>query len=207
MRSIRRNPTFLLVVMVVITLITSACGQNPSQGAVVYPTVIIVQYVTQVVATITPAPPSAPAQPAATATPQAERFTINGFDPFAVPLYYPIKGCQVASRLHQGEKAFVANGAGQLGLHFSANIGYAPIFRKLESGEILDVVGGPYCERLSLVWEVVASDGQRGYVAEGDGNVTWLLPYGLKVDKEVWKPTQNMTAAVRLGLPSWCRPR
>lgn len=202
-----KKPLTLLAVIMAIAIGMSGCGQAPSQAQVVYPTVVIVQYVTQVVATVTPAPASAQVQAAATATPAPANFTINGFDPFAQPLYYPIKGCQVASRLHAGERAFVANGASQLGLHASANIGYAPMFRKLEPGEILDVVGGPHCQRLSLVWEVIASDGRRGFVAEGDGNETWLLPYGEAVDKDVWKPTQNPNKAIKLGLPADCRPR
>ncbi len=207
MNARHRKPLVLLAVILAIVIGVSGCGQAPSQAQVVYPTVVIVQYVTQVVATVTPAPPSAPAPAAATATPVPANFTINGFDPFAQPLYYPIKGCQVASRLHAGERAFVASGASKLGLHASAEIGYAPIFRKLEPGEILDIIGGPYCQRLSLVWQVVASDGQKGFVAEGDGNETWLLPYGEAVDKELWKPTQNPNKALRLGLPADCRPR
>jgi hypothetical protein len=75
----------------------------------------------------------------------------------------------------------------------------------LVAGEELSVIDGPVCERGALVWKVVASDGQTGFVAEGDGNTYWLMPLGEAVDKKLLKATQG--PALRLGLPSWCTGR
>ena len=203
MKMIKPKRLIFIALLGSITWLAASCGTPQQQAAAsqnLNPTVVIVQYVTQVVATVTPAPPTATALPP-TAAPIR-----TGFDPFSVPIYYPLMGCPVASRIHVGDRVFVANNRdGTLGLHYSANVGYAPIFRKLTAGEILDVIDGPYCRTQSLVWEVIASDGRLGYVSEGNGEVYWLLPLGEKVDKKLLKPTPDM--GIRLGVPAKCRPR
>jgi hypothetical protein len=165
--------------------------------------VVVVQYVTQVVATVTPAPPTATALP-----PTAAPARI-GFDPYTVPIYFPLKGCQIASRLHIGDRATVGNTrSGTLGLHMSANIGDAPLFRKMNPGEVIEVIGGPFCRDGSLVWEVLIGEDEHGYVAEGNGDNYWLLPLGEQVDKDIMREVKKVQALrTRLGVPADCLPR
>src|SRR5512139_2835537 len=87
-------------------LIVSGCNGAPTTAqAPVNPTVVIVQYVTQVVATVTPAPPIPTAIPATKKAP-----AVSGYDPYSVIPYYPVSGCPIASRLSIGDVAFVAAG-------------------------------------------------------------------------------------------------
>lgn len=169
------------------------------------PTVVIVQYVTQVVATITPAPPTATPLP-----PTAQPARI-GYDPYSVAIYFPLTGCQIASRLHVADRAVVGDTRnGTLALHMSANIGSAPIFRKLEPGEVLEVIGGPFCRDGVLVWEVMIGEEERGFVAEGDGNYYWLLPTGEEVDGDLIKEANKAMSkgTTWLGVPGKkCSPR
>jgi hypothetical protein len=195
----------LLACIAVLILVASGCagsGMPEAPAQSINPTVVVVQYVTQVVATVTPSPPTATPLP-----PTEAPVVVNtGFDPFRVEVYYPLMGCPVASRLHAGERAFVANNRnGTLGLHWSANVGDAPIWRKLGGGEVLDILDGPYCRTQSLVWKVIAADDQIGFVSEGNGEEYWLLPMGEKVDKKRMKATPD--TGIMIGLPANCRPR
>jgi hypothetical protein len=200
---------FLLALLAGVILVASGCaGYNPAGAQNPNPTVVIVQYVTQVVATVTPAPPTATPLPRVVEEEPAQPVTYNGFDPYSVEVYYPIMGCQVASRIHIGDRVAVANNRnGTLGLHMTANIGDAPIFRSLTNGELLDVVQGPYCQLNSLVWGVVDADDRIGFVAEGNGDSYWLLPVGEKVDKKLMTTAMRTIKAKRMGLPAYCKPR
>ena len=136
---------------------------------VVYPTVVITQYVTQVVATptITPIPPP-------TSVSNQTPAVINaGWDPYTVAIYYPIVGC-VASRLHEGDVAFVANEG--LEMFQTKDILYAPAYRTLSPGELVDIEKGPWCSDGNLIWKVSDADGQEGFLPEGNGSMYWLLP-------------------------------
>jgi hypothetical protein len=148
---------------------------------VINPTIVIVQYVTQIVATVTPAPPVTAIPPTKNAP------AATGYDPFAVQPYYPLSGCQMASRLRVGDVAFVAAGGEQFGIHYSKDVGFAPIARQLTSGELLYILDGPTCNRNGLVWEVLAdADDTLGYAIEGNGETYWLLPFGQTYDaKEI----------------------
>lgn len=192
------------IIPAAVILLLAACapvGMDAQGAQNLSPTVVLVQYVTQVVATVTPAPPTLTPVP-----PTAQPVMRTGYDPYSVKVYYPLMGCGVASRLHVGERAFVANNRkGTLGLHMSGNIGDAPIFRKLNPGEILDLVEGPYCQTGSLVWGVIDAEDQKGFVAEGNGETYWLLPMGEKVDKETLKLAKSLK--MRLGMPKYCPPR
>jgi hypothetical protein len=195
----------MLALLGVVILTASGCagtGQNPAAQNL-NPTVVVVQYVTQVVATVTPAPPT-PTRPPA--TPEPVTVVNTGFDPYRVEVYYPLMGCPVASRIRVGDRVTVANNrGGTLGLHMSANVGYAPIFRSLGGGEILNVVDGPFCRTESLVWEVIDGEGEKGFVSEGNGEVYWLLPIGEKVERDLLRATPDR--GVRMGLPKNCPPR
>lgn len=175
--SLNRSKIWLgLAALLVFSLISSACVATTAQSATeeksVQPVVLITQMVTQIVATptITPVPPSV-SEPVQVAAPVSS----GGYDPFSVPIYYPIRGCY-ASRLHVGDVAFVANGAGVIGIHQTHDIGYSPIWRHLDPGELMDIVDGPWCDRGALTWQVATREGYIGYVPEGDGNTYWLLP-------------------------------
>jgi hypothetical protein len=181
-------------------------GAEPGAPQSLNPTVVVVQYVTQVVATPTPA--AATAVPLPTAAPAAQAAQI-GFDPFTVPIYYPLKGCSIASRLHVGDRAVVADTrGGTLGLHMTADVGDSPIFRKLVPGEIVDIVGGPFCRTESLVWEVFTVEQEHGFLSEGNGNSYWVLPSGEGISKETQKTISAMKRArIKLGVPADCLPR
>lgn len=195
----------LLACLAILVLIASGCVPAGPQGAPAQSqnaTMVVVQYVTQVIATTTPAPPTSTPRPV-TKTPQIVN---TGFDPFKVMPYYPLMGCPVASRLHVGDRAFVAsNRNGTLDLHWSANVGDSPIFRHLGSGEVLDILDGPYCRTQSIVWEVIGADNQIGYVSEGNGDEYWLLPMGEKAPKN--RVTKTPKFQLSIGLPGNCKPR
>jgi hypothetical protein len=136
---------------------------------VVYPTVVITQYVTQIVATptITPVPPP-------TSVSNQKPAVVNtGWDPYTVPIYYPIVGC-VASRLHVDDIAFVANEG--LELFQTKDILYSPSYRTLSPGEMVTIDKGPWCSDGNLIWKVIDTDGQEGFLPEGNGSLYWLLP-------------------------------
>ena len=173
-----------LVVLASLILIVSGCAGAPAASQPpANPTVIIVQYVTQVVATVTPAPPSPP-----TTAPTPKVLTAGGFDPYSVKPYYPINGCQVASRLHVGDVAFVASGANSLNIHVSRNVGFSPVVRKLTPGELLYITKEATCNGNGLVWGVVAdSDLVDGFVLEGNGENYWILPFGQTFDQAEFK--------------------
>ena len=171
-----------LPLLAVLMLALSGCaGASTTAQIPVNPTVIIVQYVTQVVATVTPAPPTPTTVPATKSAPAAS----TGYDPYSVEPYYPIAGCAMASRLHIGDLAFVAAGGDQFGIHIDRGVGFSPLKRKLVQGEMLNIIGEASCNKNGLVWEVLAeSDDTRGFVLEGNGDVYWLVPSGETYDEK-----------------------
>ncbi len=200
---------WLVSLVIILALGLSACGGfNTAQPQMVYPTVVIVQYVTQVVATVTPAPPVTPEPPQPAADDPGQTVFINNgsYNPYTAPIYYPLLGCKVASRLHVGDVAFVANNAVISALHMSQEVGTSPIKRKLVSGELLNIIDGPYCQRDALVWEVSDSENEKGFVAEGDGNSYWLLPFGQEVAADQMKPAPYVRLPVAFKQPYGCRP-
>jgi len=165
-----------LSILLVLVFAVSACAveepQTDPAAQNVQPIVVITNVVTQIVATptVTPVPP-----PEEKTIPVVNPVSSGGWDPFSLPIYYPLQGCS-ASRLHPGDVAFVGNGAGVIGIHYSSDIGYAPIFRHLNAGEVIDIVDGPWCENGTLVWKVATADKYLGFTPEGDGSTYWLLP-------------------------------
>jgi hypothetical protein len=101
----------------------------------------------------------------------------------------------MASRLRVGDIAFVAAGGDQRGIHYSKDVGFSPESRKLTSGELLFILGGPTCDSNGLVWEVLADDDDSlGFVIEGNGETYWLLPYGETFDmKEMRDRLKKLT--------------
>lgn len=175
----KRLAGLALLAGLMLALAGCAGAATPAQP-VINPTIVIVQYVTQVVATITPAPPVATPVPATQKPPAS-----TGFDPYSVQPYFPLKGCAVASRLSVGDMAYVAIGQEQFGIHYSRDVGFSPIARKLVPGEILYIIDNATCNRNGLVWKVLAdSDDTIGFVLEGNGEVYWLMPLGQTFDQK-----------------------
>lgn len=154
-------------------LLASACAGEPQtiEQTEVAPVVYVTQYITQVVATsppatLTPVPTFTPVSPPA----------FSGWDPLAQPIYYPLIGCH-ASRLHVGDRAFVAYVSGVAGLYRGKNIYYDPLIRKPVPGEIIEIIDGPWCRQNVLIWQVkVLADETEAFMPEGDGKEYWLLP-------------------------------
>ncbi len=178
----------LAVIALSIFLFVSACltvaPRSTQPAQVVYPTIVITQYVTQVVATPTITPTPLPTS-ASNQTPAEVKV---GWDPYTVEIYYPVVGC-VASRLHEGDVAYVANQG--VDLLQSKDIGYAPSFRALVPGEMVDVTKGPWCSNGSLMWKVTTTDGLKGFAAEGNGEIYWLLPMPPGTDSVEVKANPN----------------
>jgi hypothetical protein len=128
--------------------------------------------VTQVVATPLPTLPVPPAS--ATPLPVPTKFDPN--NPINAPIYYPIPGCP-ASRLHVGDRAFVALTGEKIRIYSTENVLFDPGFRSLVLDEVLQIEDGPACPNEWLIWYVEAEeDGIEGWVPEGDGETYWLLP-------------------------------
>ena len=184
MRIIQKKWLGRLGCVLMVLVIVSACMPTPTQPpadtAIAYPTVLITQYVTQVVATPTITPIPLPTKQVQVFTPAAS----TGWDPFKVDIYYPLRGC-VASRLHVDDVAFVAGGP--IGLYISANISDLPTYRNLDPGELVDIEGGPSCFNNMLIWKIGTGDKMVGYTAEGNGDNYWLLPMPPTTDEVITK--------------------
>jgi hypothetical protein len=173
MTRIKKKGLALALIGLSFVLFVPAClslaPRSTQAVQVVYPTIVITQYITQVVATPTITPPPPP-----TSISNQTPSVVNvGWDPFTVQIYYPIVGC-VASRLHEGDVAFVANEG--VDLLQSKDIGFSPIYRTLVTGEMVDITKGPWCSSGTLIWKVTTAEGEDGFAAEGDGEIYWLLP-------------------------------
>jgi hypothetical protein len=154
-------------------LFTSACTSQAQEAVQTAPAPVVhvTQFVTQVVATSLPATPT----PVPTFTSAAPP-TYSGWDPLRQPVYYPVMGC-VASRLHIGDPAFVAYISGVAGVYMGKDIYFAPLVRRPVAGEMVEIVGGPWCQQDNLIWEVfLKSEGKNGFMPEGNGQEYWLLP-------------------------------
>ena len=133
------------------------------------PAPIITQVVTQVI-TPTPQPTSTPvptATPAITLTPT--------YNPLSAPIYYPLEDC-AASRLHNGDDAMVSLVGGANGIRSGLDLHSDIVEYNAQPGEILKIVGGPYCSYGWIVWLVETQSGYIGFTPEGNGNEYWLFP-------------------------------
>jgi hypothetical protein len=188
MTHVKKRGLALACLGLALVLFISACisvaPRSTQSVQLVYPTVLITQYVTQIVATPTITPPPPPT-PAVNQTPS----TVNvGWDPFTVQIYYPVVGC-VASRLHVGDVAYVANGS--VDLLQSKDLDYSPAFRELAPGEMVDIIKGAWCSNGSLIWKVATSENEEGFAAEGNGEIYWLLPMPPGTESVVVKVDKN----------------
>ncbi len=198
-KSAEKRLSLWIGILLVLTLVVSACAveepQTDQAAQSANPLVLVTNIVVQIVATptVTPVPP-----PEEETIPVVNSISNGGWDPFAVPIYYPLRGC-AASRLHPKDVAFVGGGAGVIGIHYSSEIGYAPIFRHLQPGEVIDIVAGPWCENGTVVWKVATSDKYVGYTPEGDGSTYWLLPMPPTTDSVLTKEELKISEFIRPG--------
>jgi len=169
----RKSQAGLLVCLSVLLVLSACRSSGPVQTQGTAPVMIITQVVNQVVtATFAPTAtlvPSPTPVPSLTPTPT--------FDPYSAPVYYPLKDC-VASRLHQGDVARVAPGGTANGIRYGLDLYVDTIIYSAKQGELLDIVGGPFCSRGWIVWQVKTSSGVIGFTPEGNGYEYWLLPTG-----------------------------
>jgi hypothetical protein len=178
--------TLAHLVLLSLVLFSAACtGSGETATAAVQtaePTVWLTTFVTQIVATV-PSP-----TPTLIPTPTIPPTIPPAWDPWALPIYFPIIDC-VASRLHKGDMAFVA-GIGQHSRLFATKqIFDDPGRRELQMGETLQIIGGASCSGGWLVWEAyMVADRKRGFVVEGNGDVYWLLPLSPTVPTPKKKP-------------------
>jgi len=161
-----------IILVVILSLIISACNQTTTATPVIEKTILITQIYTEVVYTATPEPtltpmPTQSPTPLPTSTPT--------FDPYSAPIYYPLENC-VASRLHVGDLAVVSPGGGPNGIRYGMDLYYDTIVAYAEPGQQLNIVGGPYCSHGWIVWLVQTMNGVIGYTPEGNGIEYWLLP-------------------------------
>jgi hypothetical protein len=133
------------------------------------PPPIITQVVTEVI-TPTPAPTSTP-QP--TSTPEIT--ATSTYDPLSAPIYYPLEGC-AASRLHMGDYAMVSLVGGANGIRSGLDLQSEIVEYYAQPGEILKIVGGPFCSYGWIVWLVETGSAYRGFTPEGNGEEYWLFP-------------------------------
>lgn len=162
----------LLVVMLALHLVLSACGTAPAAApTATAPVIYVTQIITQI---IPPTPVPMTATPAPTETPQPPSPTPT-WDPLSAPIYFPIAGC-VASRLHVGDIAMVSLVGGANGIRYGRDLSEDTVIAYVQPGSTVEIVNGPWCSRGWLVWFVRTGDGVEGFTPEGDGNEYWLLP-------------------------------
>ncbi|MEW5871668.1 MAG: hypothetical protein AB1894_20525 [Chloroflexota bacterium] len=169
---------------------TSACSGTvaTNQPPTLTPVVVVTRYVTQVVATQPPPLPTA--VPTSTPYPTAA----GGWNPYSMPIHYPLPGC-IASRLHLGDMAYVDTVGFYGRLYIYTDFFYDPGRRDLAPGESLFIEDGPWCVEDYLVWKVWApADKLSGYVVEGNGESYWIfpLPSTVSTPKPTPKPTKTI---------------
>lgn len=162
------------IAFITIILLTSlACKVSLFPGSSAPPTLpptkIITMVVTKVMTpTFTPKPTNTPLP---TSTPEPT----STYDPYSVTIYYPLEDC-AASRLHIGDKAFVAYGGRPNAIRYGADLHYDTVIGYAYQGEVVEIVDGPFCSYGWIEWMVKTDGGLVGYTPEGDGNNYWLLP-------------------------------
>ncbi len=175
---IKKQKRPLMMVLVAFFAVTLACRveaprivmeENPTPTS--QPTLIITQVVTEI---ITPTPQ--PVLPTSPPTQANEPTLTPTYDPFSVPIYYPLPDC-VASRLRKGDTAMVSYQGGDNAIRYSPDMSLSEnIVHYASPGDRLIIRDGPYCSYGWLVWFVETLDGFLGYTPEGNGESYWLLP-------------------------------
>lgn len=128
---------------------------------------------TQVPPTLTQAPPT---------------ITVEAISDF--PMYYPDSKCP-GSHLRVGDSAYLPYGEGKVSMRTDpvGKIGDS-LYRKLEEGEVVHIIGGPVCDLGLLLWEVRTVQNEFGWLPEGDNIDFWILPVKTKQVCTGLKPTR-----------------
>jgi len=90
-------------------------------------------------------------------------------------IYFPLPSC-APSRVYLGDVGIIIAEGGNFirsepDTHPSDNI-----IGNADQGEYVNVVGGPECNYGWVLWEIVSSTGERGWIAETDGTSFWIDP-------------------------------
>lgn len=173
-----RHRVFLTIALVSLILAGLACRFEPPRVVLEEDTptpqvLVVTQVVTEVI-TPTAAPQTLPtALP--TDTPLPEPTATPTWSIVDAPIYYPLPDC-VASRLHIGDRAMVSLVGGPNGIRYGLDVHVDTIAVYAQPGDVLEIVGGPWCSHGWIVWMVRTADGFVGYTPEGNGNEYWLFP-------------------------------
>jgi len=199
----------VLTAILSLVFFISACGssalQNSGQVQVIYPTVYITQFVTQVV--VTGQAPVAVAQSPAKETPIPVAQNSTAFNPFSVQIYYPLVGCS-ASRLHLGDQASIQYSDRQIGLYHYKSLAFEPDLRYLPVGMEVNITDGPYCNENVIFWKVQSPDKQVfGFYPEGNGDTYWMLPTGPSVSTPDLMGGVHPSNFLHLHMPYKCNGR
>ena len=142
------NKISILIFTGVLFILSVACSfsvfSEPTETPVPPVTQVITQVITEVVPptqeVVTTNTPELTQTPTATIWP-----TLAGtYDPYSMPIWYPIEGCP-ASRLHIGDRAYVTYGGGPNAIRFGADIHYDTAVGYAQEGEGMVIVDGPWC--------------------------------------------------------------
>ena len=169
-----RKPVYGLLILSLFLFMTIACVTTaPAAPTQEIPkTILVTQLVTQVVITPTPEPTETPIP---TFTPLPSPTATATFNPYAVPIYYPLKDC-VASRLHIGDIAMVSPGGTANGIRYGLDLSETNIIEYAQPGTLLEIIGGPYCYDYTVFWTVELEDGEKGWIAEEQQKTRYLTP-------------------------------
>lgn len=172
-RKTKQAHRFLFLVSLLILLAVACISSAPAAPTQEIPkTILVTQLVTEVVITPTPEPTDTPAP---TRTPPPPPTPTATFNPYAVPIYYPLANC-VGSRLHVGDVAMVSLGGRANAIRYGVDLTVDNIIDYAQPGQLLDIIGGPYCNSGWIVWQVQTKNGVIGFTPEGNGSEYWLLP-------------------------------
>lgn len=110
-------------------------------------------------------------------------------------LYYPLPDCS-ASYIRLGDSVYVNYATGKMTIRKepSARIGDMAI-RKLDTGEVLHIIDGPYCDMGWVFWKVRTVYSEIGWIPEGDGKEFWVLPLHTENVCSDAKPTRLWVGA------------
>jgi hypothetical protein len=185
MRKANKVVPIFLVVMMILLVGLSACDQTTYTDMHVEPEVVVItKVVTQV---YVPTVPTSTPTPVPTGTP-APVMVSSGWNPYAVPIYYPIIGCS-ASRLHMGDTALIVYSGGRVGLYNKKEMDFNPIMKHPPAGSEVEIIGGPWCDGDTILWKVLITESNvqaEGYFPEGNGEEYWLLPLAPAPHPEEW---------------------
>ncbi len=105
----------------------------------------------------------------------ASIFYLTEFEPGQSPSFTIDTSCPGSppTDLQVGARALVT---GKVAKVYAVPETAATVIFQLAQGAGLTLVGGPYCDEGSRWWRAQLSDGNRGWIADGDAETRWLEP-------------------------------